>query len=63
MEEPKDDGTQAMILVSNVLILANQLKELALGKGVTGVDVDYTREAARLIFSERAKVFAALRQR
>jgi len=58
-----DDQTLAMILVSNVLILANQLKAEVESKGTTRFGGDYTREAAKLLFTERTKVFQALAQR
>ena len=56
------DDTQMMILVSNVIILAKQLRAEDKEKGVTRVG-DYYADAAKLIYSERAKVFQALGRR
>jgi len=58
----QNEDTLAMILVSNVLILAQQLKAEALAKGVHRVG-DYTQEAAKMIFDERTRVFQVLRRR
>lgn len=56
------DDTQMMILVSNVIILAKQLRAEDKEKGVTRVG-DYCADAANLIYSERAKVFQELARR
>jgi hypothetical protein len=57
------DETQMMILVSNVIIIANQLRAQDRDKGITRVGGDYYADAAKLIYSERAKVFQALGRR
>ena len=58
----KSDDTLAMILVAQVLTLANQLKTRAEAGGTTSTS-DYTEEAARLIREKRVKVFQALAER
>jgi hypothetical protein len=57
------EDTLTMILVSNVLILARQLKAEAEARGSHRVGGDYTKEAAKMIFDQRVNVFQALRQR
>lgn len=57
------DDIQMMILVSNVLILANQLEDRDRANGTTRFSHDYYSVASRLILSERAKVSQSLGRR
>jgi hypothetical protein len=59
------DDLLHMILVSNVLILAGQLRQADVAKGTRrmGANDDYVQDAAKLIFEKQIDVTRALARR